>query len=81
MQSNKVGLFRAGEFDHSPAHKTINIMKYRHFLYICVVASILMFASCSDTETYNVAPENGLNVRATPSKNGKIIGKLNLEET
>ena len=36
-----------------------------------------MFASCSETETYNVAPENGLNVRATPSRNGKIIGKLN----
>ncbi len=52
-------------------------MKVRHFLYICVVSSILMFASCSETETYNVAPENGLNVRATPSRNGKIIGKLN----
>lgn len=49
-------------------------------LYSCIfIFTIIMaFSACGnkDDNSYYVTAESGLNVRATPSSNGKVIGKL-----
>ena len=52
-------------------------MKSKKWIYIFLLPLMLMISGCSDTETYNVSAESGLNVRATPSSKGKVVGKLN----
>ncbi len=45
---------------------------------IFIFAILMAFPSCGgdDDNSYYVTAESGLNVRATPSSNGKVIGKL-----
>ena len=45
-------------------------------LFYCIVVLIsLTFNSCN-TREYVVTAEHGINVRATPSKKGNVVGKL-----
>ena len=49
----------------------------RFLLFVSLLMLTFVYASCSKNENlYNVTAENGLNVRATPSSNGKVLGKV-----
>ncbi len=52
-------------------------MKTNFLLFASLMMLAIGFSSCSDNEnTYSVTAQNGLNIRATPSPNGIILGKL-----
>ena len=60
-------------------------MRTKFIIYVTLLFVGSMFmTSCGkneDEKKYLITAENGLNVRATPSANGKVLGKLDHYET
>ena len=52
-------------------------MKFKYIFYIALLPLIMAFYGCGNRyeNTYVITAENGVNVRATPSTSGKVLGK------